>query len=46
MDEKIITLRRKLEYKKGQRDQLQQTISSLQDRIKADKRLYFVTNGH
>ncbi len=38
MNEKISTLRRKLEYRKGQRDQLQQTISNLQNKIKMDKR--------
>lgn len=38
MEEKILALRSWLEHRKGQRDQLQQTIFNLQHRVKLDKR--------
>ena len=38
MNSKIKQLRNKLEYLKGQRDQLQKTIDDLKDKIRDDKR--------
>ena len=38
MNLKIKQLRNKLEYLKGQRDQLQKTIDGLEDKIRDDKR--------
>jgi recombinational DNA repair ATPase RecF len=38
VDERVLPLRNRLEYRKGQRDQLQQTITNLQNKIQIDKR--------